>query len=80
MENTNYYYYCYYYYYYYYYYYFIFIFIVSPCILKSMLFTHQQMYCLLSLERFKMYTNIAPICFGLRPSSGSLYLAWLKLY
>jgi hypothetical protein len=23
---------------------------------------------------------LSPTCFGLRPSSGSLYLAWLKLY
>jgi hypothetical protein len=27
-----------------------------------------------------MHTNIAPTCFGLRPSSGSLYWTWLKLY
>jgi hypothetical protein len=50
---------------------------------KSILFTHQQMHYLLNLGRFKMYprihTNIAPTCFGLRPSSGSLYFAWLKL-
>jgi hypothetical protein len=47
------------------------------------LFTHQQMHYLLNLERFKIYTrihtNIAPTCFGLQPSSGSLYCAWLKL-
>jgi hypothetical protein len=52
----------------------IFLFIiVAPCILKSILFTHQQKHYLLNLERFKIYTNIAPTCFGLRPSSGSLY-------
>jgi len=27
----------------------------------------------------KMHNNIAPTCFGLRPSSGSLYRACLKL-
>jgi len=25
----------------------------------------------------KIHTNIAPTCFGLRPSSGSLYWTWL---
>jgi hypothetical protein len=59
------------------------IFIVAPCILKSILLTHQQMHYLLNLERFKIYTrihtNIALTCFGLRPSSGSLYWAWLML-
>jgi hypothetical protein len=53
------------------------IFIVAPCFLKSILFTHQQMHYLLNLERFNIYTrihtNIAPTCFGPRPSSGSLY-------
>ena len=38
----------------------------------------------LNLERFKIYIKthitIAPTCFDLRPSSGSLYRAWLKLY
>jgi hypothetical protein len=34
----------------------------------------------LDLERFKIHTNVAHTCFGLRPSSGSLYWAWLKLY
>jgi hypothetical protein len=42
------------------------------------------MHYLLNLERFKIHikihTNVAPTCFGLRPSSGSLYWAWLKLY
>jgi hypothetical protein len=51
------------------------IFIVAPCILKPILFTHQQMHKLLILERFKIYTrihtNIAPTCFSLPPSSGS---------
>jgi hypothetical protein len=59
------------------------IFIVAPYILKSILFTHQQMHYLLNLERFKIYTkihtNITPTCFSLQPSSGSLYWAWLKL-
>jgi len=35
------------------------------------------MHYLLNMEKFKIYmkiyTNIAPSCFGLRPSSGSLY-------
>jgi hypothetical protein len=50
------------------------------------LFTHQKVHYLLKLERFKIYTkihtNIAPIYtyLGFRPSSGSLYWAWLKLY
>jgi len=39
---------------------------------------------LLKLEKFKIYikihTNIAPTCFGLRRSSGSLYWTWLRLY
>jgi len=39
------------------------------------------MHFLLNLEKFKIYIkidlNIAPTCFGLRPSSGSLYSAWL---
>ena len=47
-------------------------------------FTHQQIHYLLNLEKFKIYikihTNIALTCFGLRPSSGSLYWTWLKLY
>ena len=37
---------------------------------------------LLNLEKFKIHIkihiNIAPTCFGLQPSSGSLYRAWLK--
>jgi hypothetical protein len=48
--------------------------------LRYILFTHQQMHYLLNLERFKIYTNIAPTCFSLGPPSGSLYWAWLKLY
>jgi len=28
----------------------------------------------------KMHINIAPTCFGLRPTSGSLHWTWLKLY
>jgi hypothetical protein len=51
---------------------------------KNIQFTRQQMHILLNLEKFKIYIkihiNIAPTCFGLRPSSGSLYWAWLKLY
>jgi len=59
-------------------------FIFAPCILESIQFIHQQMHCLLNLEKFKIYiqihTNIAPTCFGLRPSSGGLYWTWLMLY
>ena len=44
---------------------------------KSIKFTHQKMHYLLNLEKFKIYIkihkNIAPTCFGLRLSSGSLY-------
>jgi len=28
----------------------------------------------------KIHINIAPTCFGLRPSSGSLHWTWRKLY
>jgi len=51
--------------------------------MKSMQFTHQQMHSLLNFGKFKIYINIhniAPTCFGLRPSSGSLYYNWLELY
>ena len=46
---------------------------------------HSPTYALLlNLEKFniyiKRYINIAPTYFGLRPSSGSLYRPWLKLY
>ena len=41
------------------------------------LFTHQQMHFLLNLEKFIF---MAPTCFGLRPFSGNLYRAWLKLH
>jgi hypothetical protein len=37
---------------------FMLIFIIVLCILKSILFTHQQMHYLLNLERFKIYTRI----------------------
>ena len=51
----------------------------------------ESIYCslankctLLNLEKFEIYIkihiNIAPTCFGLPPSSGSLYRAWIKLY
>jgi hypothetical protein len=43
------------------------------------LFTHQQMHYLLNLERFKIYTNIAPTYFGLRPSSRELVLSLVKV-
>ena len=39
---------------------------------------------LLNLEHIKVdikiHINVAPTCFGLRPSSGTLYRAWLKLH
>ena len=60
------------------------ILIVAPCILKSTQFTHQQMHYLLNLEKYiifiTIHTNIAHTFFGPRPSSGSLYWTWLKLY
>jgi hypothetical protein len=51
-------------------------------ILLPKFFIHQQMHCLLILENTKIYTKtytkIAPACFGLRPSSGSLHLSLAK--
>ena len=48
-----------------------------------MQFTHQRMHYLLTWKSFKIYIkiriNIAPKCFGLRPSSGSFYCTLLKL-
>ena len=53
------------------------IFIVALCVLVYVEFTHQQMHFYLFKEHIKVYilihTNIAPTCFGLRPSSGSLH-------
>jgi hypothetical protein len=53
-------------------------FIVAPCILKSITVhspTHALFIKFSFLEKFKIYIrihmNIAPTCFGLRPSSGS---------
>ena len=47
-------------------------------------FTHQQMHFFYFKKYIKIYTkihiNIAPTCFGLLPSSGSLHWTWLKLY
>jgi hypothetical protein len=44
---------------------------------KRITSTYQQTHYLLNFERFKIYikihTNITPTCFGLRPSTGSLY-------
>jgi hypothetical protein len=44
---------------------------------------HQQMHFLLTLENSKIYIKthikIAPTCFGLRPSSGSLHLSLAKV-
>jgi hypothetical protein len=44
---------------------------------------HQQMHFLLILENSKIYIKtyikIAPTCFGLRPSSGSLPLSLAKV-
>ena len=51
--------------------------IVAPCILTYAEFTHQQMHFFYFKKRTKIYIkihiNIAPTCFGLRPSSGSLH-------
>ena len=58
-------------------------FIVAPCILictvhsptnaLSLIYKNIKIY-------IKIHINIAPTCFGLRPSSGSLQWTWLKLY
>jgi len=50
--------------------------------LWNLYIVHSPTYALLlNLEKFKIYIkshiNIAPTCFGLRSSSGSLYRAWL---
>jgi hypothetical protein len=46
-------------------------------------FIHQQMHFLLILENSKIYiktyVKIAPTCFGVRPSSGSLQLSLAKV-
>jgi hypothetical protein len=60
------------------------IFIVAPCILISpKFFIHQQMHFLLILENSKNYIRtsikIAPTCFGLELSSGSLQLSLAKV-
>jgi len=56
-------------------------FIVAPCILIYVEFTHQQMHFFKHIKIYiKIYVNIAPKCFDLRPSSGSLHWTWLKLY
>jgi hypothetical protein len=60
------------------------IFIIAPCILISpKLFIHQQMHFLLILQNTKIYIKtyikIAPTCFGLRPSSGSLQFSLAKV-
>ena len=61
-----------------------FFFIVAPCILIHLEFTHQQMHFFYFKKHIiiyiKIHINIAPTCFGLRPSSGSLHWTWLKLY
>ena len=52
-------------------------FIVAPCILIYVEFTHQQMHFFILKKHIKIYIkihiNIAPTCFGLRSSSGSLH-------
>jgi len=52
-------------------------FIVAPYILMYVKFTHQQMHYYQFKKHIKIYIkihiNIAPTCFGLRPSSGSLH-------
>jgi hypothetical protein len=62
----------------------IWVFIVAPCILISpKFFIHQQMHFLLILENSKIYIKtyikIAPTCFGVRPSLGSLHLSLAKV-
>ena len=52
-------------------------YIVAPYILIHVEFTHQQMHFHSFKEQIKIYIkiyiNIARMCFGLRPSSGSLH-------
>jgi hypothetical protein len=60
------------------------VFIVVPCILiSSNTFIHQQMHYFLISENSKIYLKtyieIAPTCFGPRPSSGSLHLILAKV-
>ena len=50
--------------------YVFFFLIVAPCILIHVVFIHQQMHIKIYI---KMHINIAPTCFSLRPSSGSLH-------
>jgi hypothetical protein len=51
--------------------------------IKTELFIHQQMHFILILENTKIYIKtyikIAPTCFDLRPSSGSLHLSLAKV-
>jgi hypothetical protein len=60
------------------------IFIVAGCILiyVHVQFTDQLHFFILKTHYIyiKIHINIAPTCFGLRPSSGSLHWTWLKLY
>jgi hypothetical protein len=59
-------------------------FIVAPCILiSSKSFIYQQMHFISVLENIKIYIKtyikIAPTCFGLQPSSGSLRMSLAKV-
>jgi hypothetical protein len=56
------------------------IFNLAPCdLISSKTFIYQQMHFISVLENTKIYIKtyirIAPTCFGLRPSSGSLHLS-----
>ena len=59
-------------------------FIVAPCLLiSSKYFIYQQLRLVSVLENIKIYIKtyieIAPTCFGLRPSSGGLHMSLAKV-
>jgi len=60
-----------------------FLLIFAPCIPMYVQFTHKQKHFYSFKEHIKIYMkiyiNIAPTCFGLRPSSDSLHCTCLKL-
>ena len=63
---------------------FFLIFIIAPCILiSSKSFIYERMHFISVLEHFKIYIKtyikIAPTCFDLRPSSGSLRMSLAKV-
>jgi len=57
--------------------------ILSYLYYRQSLFIYQQMHFISVLENIKIYIKtyikIAPTCFGLRPSSGSLHMSLAKV-